>query len=426
MSKRGILLLSIIMMGLLTLGTGNDLGCGKFAPGVVYAEEINLRGAIEIALKNNLELLAFQKRLEEAKGEITRASFLLPSNPTVGAEMNNRYSTRENTGDTDYIITLSQELQVAGQRGKKISVAEKNLQKVSAEIEALEWDIITRVKQNFYEVLALKMVLEARQAIELLYGGLKDALQSKFDEGAATILELNTAHIQYSQARKESLSASARYISSLLGLKFLLAMPEDYPIKLIGELEYQPIMADLSNLINWALETRPDLKALGQEVERAELEIDLLKSQRIPNPQVSGFLAREEGEQRIVGGGISIPLPIIDRKQADLQKASAVRGAAELNFTNRLLQVRKEVQSAYEIFTASQKGLEAYKDIAPEIEESLRLNEVTYREGKIGFLEFVLVQNNLIEAKISYLGTLLEYYQAIAELEKAATKKLVE
>ncbi|MFN3467801.1 MAG: TolC family protein, partial [Candidatus Brocadiales bacterium] len=244
--------------------------------------------------------------------------------------------------------------------------------------------------------------------------------------GAATVLELNTANIQYNRAKREYLVALGGYTSSLLGLKLLLALPEDHPLEPTGELEYVSIKPDLPGLIKWAIEARPDLKAAEREVERAGLEIDLLKSQRVPNPSLSGFVGREEDTQRIVGGGISIPLPLIDRKQGELQKASASKEAARLNLENKHLQIRKEVQSAYEVFLASQKGLEAYENIVPEMEESLKLNELTYMEGKVGFVEFVLFQNNLIEAKISYLEALLGYYRAIVDLEKASTRRLVE
>jgi len=410
---------SCILCFLLALGIGNP-------PQADCAERISLKEAVQRALENNLELQAFRKRLEEAKGDITKASLLLPSNPTVGTRMWERHNTRADSRHTDYNITLSQEFRIAGQRGKGISVAEKNLEKVTAEVETLEWDITARVKKNFYEALALKRVLEARQTIQELYERLREAMQLKFKEGASTILELNTANIQYNRARRDYQVASGGYAGSLLGLKLLLALPEDHPLEPAGELEYMAIRPDLPGLIKGALQTRPDLKAAEREVERADLEIGLLKSQRVPNPQLEGFIGREEGSQRMVGGGITIPLPLIDRKQGELQKASASKGAARLNLENKHLQIRKEVQSAYEVFLASQKGLEAYEGIVTEMAESLKLNELTYTEGKVGFVEFVLLQNNLIEAKISYLEALLGYYRAIVDLEKAAIRKLIE
>ncbi|MDI6760710.1 MAG: TolC family protein [Candidatus Brocadiaceae bacterium] len=417
--SRSLYSVSCILCLLLAMGIGNP-------PQADCAERIGLKEAVQKALENNLELQAFRQRLEEARGDLRKASLLLPSNPTVGTEIWERHITNENARSTDYAITLSQEFRIAGQRGKGISVAEKNLEKVTAEVETLEWDITARVKKNFYEVLALKKVLEARQTIQGLYERLREAMQLKFKEGAATILELNTANIQYNRARRDYQVASGGYASSLLGLKLLLALPEDHPLEPTGELGYAAMRPDLPGLIKGALQTRPDLKAVEREVERADLEIGLLKSQRIPNPSLSGFVGREEGTQRIVGGGISIPLPLIDRKQGELQKAGASKEAARLNLENKHLQIRKEVQSAYEVFLASQKGLEAYEGIIPEMAESLKLNELTYTEGKVGFVEFVLLQNNLIEAKISYLEALLDYYRAIVDLEKAATRRLVE
>ncbi len=417
MSKKGRYFFSLLVAVILVSAGAEKDAC---------AEGMTLKETVQRALDNNLELQAFRKRLEEARGDLTKASLLLPSNPAVETSIDNRYNTLENRRDTDYTVTLSQEFFIAGQRGKRISVAEKNIEKVTAEIGTLEWDVTTRVKRNFYEVLALKKIMEARQTIMELYERFKEAMQLKYKEGAATILELNTANIQYGRAKTEYQTALGRYTSSLLGLKLLLALPEDYPLEPVGELEYVLISPDLSGLMKGALEARPDLKATEREVERVGLEIDFIKSQRVPNPQVSGFLAREDGHNRIFGGAFTIPMPVIDRKQGELQRASASREAARLNLENKHLQVRKEVQSAYEIFLSFQKGLEAYVGIVPGMEESLKLNEVTYLEGKIGFLEFVLLQNTLIEAKVAYIEALLGYYQSLADLERAAASRLIE
>src|SRR3990167_8689866 len=87
-------------------------GIGKSA----CAERISLKETVQKALENNLELQAFRKRLEEAKGDLTKASLLLPSNPTVGTRMGERHNTRTDSTNTDYTITFSQEFRIAGQR----------------------------------------------------------------------------------------------------------------------------------------------------------------------------------------------------------------------------------------------------------------------------------------------------------------------
>jgi cobalt-zinc-cadmium efflux system outer membrane protein len=398
----------------------------SYAPEVLAQKAVTLEEAIGMALGNNRDLTAFRKRLEEARGDLTKASLILPSNPKLESQMDNRHSTRENETHTDYTVGLSQEVRIAGQRGKAISVAEKGLEKVKAEIDTLEWTITSRVKGNFYEVLALKKVLELRELIQGLFEKLTKALRTKYDAGAATILEVNSTEIQYVRAKKEYLDARGKYLASLLNLKLLLGLPQDSPIEAKGELKYRKFQTDLSELMEKALKFRPDLKALELEEERASREVSLIKSQRIPNPVLSGFFGRDEGSDRIAGGAISIPLPLIDRKQGELQKANAIRDAARINIEGRTLQIHKELESAYQVFLSSEKGLEVYEEILSELEDSLQLNELTYLEGKTSFVEFLLLQNNLLESKASYLEALLGYYQALVELERASFKSLIE
>lgn len=395
-------------------------------PGTVKAQTVTLKEAVETALKNNRDLIAFRKGLEQAKGDLTKASLILPSNPALRSQLDSRHNTRENEFHTDYELSLSQEVRIAGQRGKGMSAAGKNVEKVQAEIEALEWEITARVKGNFYEVLALKRVLELRELIKGLYEKLLNAFRLKYEAGAATILELNSVEIQYGRAQKEYLDAQGNYLKSLLQLKLILGLPQDYPLDVRGELRYRVIPVEFSALLERALKTRPDLRALELEEERANLDISFVKAQRVPNPILSGFFGREDGVNRVAGGAISIPLPLIDRKQAELQKAHATRDAARIRIEGKNLQISQEVQSACEVFLASQKGLGIYEGILQGVEDSLKLNEVTYLEGKVSFIEFLLLQNNLIETKVSYLGALLGYYKALVELERASVKSLLE
>ncbi|OHB38443.1 MAG: hypothetical protein A2060_03385 [Planctomycetes bacterium GWA2_50_13] len=69
--------------------------------------------------------------------------------------------------------------------------------------------------------------------------------------------------------------------------------------------------------------------------------------------------------------------------------------------------------------------MKAYEEIFSEIEDSLELNELTYKEGKEDFIGFLLLQNNLLEAKVSYFEALLNYYNALVELERVSFTKTI-
>jgi cobalt-zinc-cadmium efflux system outer membrane protein len=241
----------------------------------------------------------------------------------------------------------------------------------------------------------------------------------RYKAGAISALELNSIKIKYGLAKQQLLVAKKNNQNSLLNLKLLLGKSKDEPLSLKGDLTYRALQVNLEDLLASAYETRPDLKAMELEKERAYQEISLRKAERIPNPDLSGFFTREEGgADDIVGGSVSISIPIWDRKQSELKKARTAKDTANVNLKNKYLGIQKEVEAAYRSFMAENEGISIYTDeIMPQVDESLKLNEISYREGKINFIEFLTVQSDLIEIRTAYLNTLLDYNNAIINLE---------
>src|SRR5205807_2233583 len=67
-------------------------------------------------------------------------------------------------------------------------------------------------------------------------------------------------------------------------------------------------------LVARALDARPDLGAAREERARLETEVRLAaRHGRIPNPALRGYYRQERLGEHIVGGGVSVPLPIFNR-----------------------------------------------------------------------------------------------------------------
>src|SRR5581483_8314342 len=94
-----------------------------------------------------------------------------------------------------------------------------------------------------------------------------------------------------------------------------------------------------------ALERRPDLAALEREKAVTEAEVRLTRSERIPNIKAGPFYERDDKDN--IGGRISIPLPIFDRKQAELREALARKSAANINYLGLRQNIERSVRAAY-------------------------------------------------------------------------------
>ncbi len=401
-----------------------------FSPNILMAEEgretnsVNLEECIKAAIENNLQIAAARKGLGTAEADRIKASFLLPSNPKLNSRVGSRNAPASR--HTDYMFSLSQELQVYGQRGKRIKVSNKKIERVEFEIADVERTVIAKIKTGFYEVLTAREILALRENVNSIFERLWDATRERYNAGAIAALELNSIKIGYGQARQQLLVANNNYKNRLLSLKLLLGKPGDEVLNIEGKLYSEKLLISMEDLLTSAYGKRPDLKAIEIEKERASQEISLRKVEIIPNPSVSGFFSREEGDDDIVGGQLTIAIPIWDRKQPELKRARTTRDKADINIKYKQLEIQKEVETAFQTFMAAKEGIAIYTDeIIPQVDESLSLNEISYQEGNTSFIEFLTMQKNLLETRATYINTLLDYNKAIINIETVSGENLI-
>ncbi|MHC4268301.1 MAG: TolC family protein [Planctomycetota bacterium] len=385
---------------------------------------VNLEECITIAIENNLQIATARKKIGLAEADRIKASLLMPSNPKFNSRIGSRNTPQDR--HTDYMFSLSQEVQIYGQRRKRINVSNKKIERVKSEIADVERNIIANVKTSFYEVLTAKEILKLRENVESIFERLWDATRERYKAGAISALELNSIKIGYGQAKQQLLVAKSSYQNSLLDLKLKLGEPGDEVLHIKGRLYSSKLQINVEDILTSAYVNRPDLKAMELEKERASQEISLRKVEIIPNPKILGFFSREEGDNDIVGGQVSISIPIWDRKQSELKRAKTAKEVATIKIKYKQLEIQKEVETVYQKFVAAKNGLAIYTDeIIPQVDESLELNEISYKEGSTNFIEFLMMEKNLLETRALYLNTLLDYNKAIIGIETVSGENLI-
>ncbi|MCL6508801.1 MAG: TolC family protein, partial [Bryobacteraceae bacterium] len=90
------------------------LGRGQESP------PLTLPDALRLATERNPDLLAARQELEIARGRLVKAQYPNQFNPEIGGNAARRHFAGGPGGSTDFDVTISQELEVAGQRSKRI------------------------------------------------------------------------------------------------------------------------------------------------------------------------------------------------------------------------------------------------------------------------------------------------------------------
>lgn len=392
------------------------------------AEPLTIERALDLARRHNPELLAAQQEAEIARGRLVKARYWNQFNPEIEGGASQR---RFDVGGSEVQRTggVSLEIEVAGQRGKRIDEAERNLARVDAEIANTERLVLAQVKESFYRTLYLQRRLQLFRQVEDLNRRLRDASAERFRSGEVPKLEANLAVIRYSQSRKDTLTAERDQRNSGRAIERLLGREPLGTVKIAGDLSVHPIEVPVDTLLETALRTRPDLHARDAEIQRVEAETSLTKRLLVPNPTLRGGYDEETealgSRDHIIGGAISIPLPVFDRRQAELTALAGQRAQATYNRSGTALAVQTEVRDAYRSYEAAAEAVQVFEaDAASRIVESFRFVETAYREGKIDLLQLVVVQNDLVAAQFSHLDSLWDYRLARTALDRAVGQPL--
>ncbi len=377
--------------------------------------------AVQDALSHNPDLQAL--RLEEgaSNGRFEKARLLLNNNPTIEGNISKKDRPEGEDGGayTNYGFKLSQEFEVAGQRGSRITVAENEFARTQAEIKDKERVLIAEVKDAFAKVLAMKKKNGLAREIVSLKEELLGYTKIKFQAGDISGLDVNLAEVELSKAKRDFLQSEKEHREALLALQGLIGGSPDLSLSLQGDLPSDaPALPDKQAIKELASSRRPDAKATLFEVEKTKAALKLAKKEVIPNVTLSGFYDRDE-LRNVVGLGVSIPFPLFDRKQTERKEAYARAEGAKIKSAGLQKTIDREVEQAVNDLATAIEELNLFqKEIIVKAAENLNLLNLAFKEGKVGFFEVRLAQKETIEVQFAYIDARMKTQLAINAIEK--------
>ena len=386
------------------------------------ASGITMDEAVREALRNNPVLQTARQEEIAAQGKLDQAGLLLGSNPVIeGTSAKKKYPADAGGEEfRNYEVRLSQEFEIAGQRGLRKDAANKALEKTVQEIRDQERALIAEVKDAFAKALAAKGKKALAEETVMLQEELYGFAEIKFKAGEVAALETNLASVELGKAKRDLLQAAREERAAILSLQALLGLRPDGAFTIRGELptEVPPVPAkeDLKQL---AVSRRPDIKAASADVDSTTTAMKVAGRSAFPNVTVSGFIEKDE-RANITGLAISVPLPLFNRNQAERKEARARSEQANIRQSGLEKTIDRELEEAHASLATAAEELGLFrKEILDKALENLDLMNLSYKEGKIGFFEVRLAQKDTLDAQLAYLDAQFRTQVALNALEKA-------
>jgi cobalt-zinc-cadmium efflux system outer membrane protein len=193
-----------------------------------------------------------------------------------------------------------------------------------------------------------------------------------------------------------------------------------------GPFDFSRELAPLDELRQTAIETRPDLKAAWQSVDKAKTDHQLAIANGSTDPTFGFDVGRNPPIDQYIGFGISIPLRIFDRNQGEKTRTQLDISRNERVANATRAQVLGDVDSAYAMVNTNIILLQPYRDRYLQQAEEIRDTiSISYEHGAASLLDFLNAQAEYRTVQVSYLNLIAAYLSAAGQLNLAVGREVI-
>jgi outer membrane protein, heavy metal efflux system len=391
---------------------------GAMAPGAAFGAAPEIRFDEALAAARHSPALARRAAEVEAARADLLAARTYPHNPELEVELADRSGPGGST--TDRGAGVSQRLELAGQRSRRVEAAAAALDAARAAFRQARVEVLGEVASAFAEAVHRRDLLAVEETEAELARAFAATVERRVDAGSATAVELALAQAGLARAERGLALAAGAYGAARARLAERLGAAASPLATPAGGL---PPLADpppLDELLARAVPARGDLAGAIARVEAAEARERLARALRFPDLTVAARAGREEGDD-VAGVGFSLPLPLFDRNRAGIAEARAELAAARSEVELARLAARREVAAAHGRLAAALAAQRATERLGVDsLEEGLGLLERSFEAGKIGSAELLLYRRELVEGRRQALAASRDAWEAALELAVAA------
>ena len=402
---------------------------------------LRLGQAIEAARRVNPDVRAAREALAAATARERQAGAY--PNPTLSYGREQTSAAGETNSQN--IAAVEQRLEIGGVRGARAEAARLRREAAAARLDAA----VTALSFETTRAYALALAADRRaqladQANEAFARAraVSDRRLAAGDVSGYAHRRIRLEAARYAGARAEALLARRAARLSLAALisgtadsvaSMDVVLADSLPTfgrPLAGGNAARPDLqlsqlATPDSLVALAVRSRRDLRAVELEADAARAEARLTARERVPQPAVSlGFKnERVAGAPEQANGfiaGISLPLPLWDRREGAIAAADAEsrRRVAEADVVRQ--RVAREVAEAYDGYRALEAQLAVLApELGGETGVAMRAVQVAYTEGEATVVEWLDAVRAYQEAESSFATLRAETMIRRAAFERA-------
>lgn len=386
---------------------------------------LSLEDAVQLALKNNPDVLITQLGEDTAKATLKQArgqnSFSWKASSTLGrSEKNNDSWTNSNSNS----ISASLPIYSGGANQNNIKSGE-----IGVDIAKLNTQRKWETTQNsviaaYYDALEAKKKLAVYQDTVDKYQQHLTNVSQLYEAGSKAKIDVLRSEVELSDAQQELIKGKASYDNSLSTLRNLIYVDSNEPLELTDDFTYVAFDGTVSDCVDYAMANRKDLLVDSYKIEQKELALKTAKAGYSPTVDLTlntGWdkqVLPDSGNHSI-GATIGVNWNIFDSgvtaSKVDAAKTElAIAQATLLKDKNDVdLSVRKDYNSMRE----AEERFDSTSAAVKQAEEDYFIATEKYKAGEGIMLDIIDAQEALSTARHNYISAQYDYARYKAALE---------
>ena len=420
---------------LLLLWFGTRTGTAQASPGQPVPQLLTWQDVRNRFEAKNPTLLADQLNVDESRAEEITA-YLRP-NPTLtlsadGTQIAPSHGVWKPFAGTFESPNISYLIERREKRQLRLESAKRGTMITQYDHADLERSLLFDLRGAFVSTLQAKAVLQLAKDDLSYWDHVLAISQTRFSAGDIASVDLEKLELQ--RVQYESALQTAEVNLRTAKIQLLRLLDDRTPIEqfdVSGQYDFNDQLMQRDEFRKIALDTRPDLKAAIEAVDKAQADHRLAIANGSADPTVGAWYTHNASTNNpfatnTAGVSVSVPLRIFDRNQGeklrtqlDITRQQRLRDAAETT-------VLSDVDTGYAVVDSNLTLLRAYKQ--DYLQQATHVRDTVffaYQHGGASLLEFLSAQSDYRTVQLNYLNLIGSYLTAAAQLNMAVGREVV-
>ncbi|HAB19760.1 MAG TPA: TolC family protein [Verrucomicrobiota bacterium] len=386
------------------------------------ADAVTIEELVSSTLAQSPELRFYEAEIAAAQAGRKTAGLL--ANPEVSGSIGTK-RTRDAADNLAgeglaWSVSAMQNFEWPGRLGLRKAIANRDVALAELGLARFRASLAARTRLLAYGLFAAEEKAEATAEVADRMRALKEVLVQRDPAGITPLLETRVIEATELTTQRQAAEAALAVESALLELNALRGLTNSGRLVVKpAELSFRPTF-ELPQLLSLARTNNFDLRLRAVELEQQGFRVDLAKNERWPGISVGPMISEENAvdRERIIGAGVSFPLPLWNRNGANIAAAKARQLQAETLLAVAERDTDRQVIQAATTYRTKLREMERWRpDAIAHFRSAADLADRQYRLSALPAATYVELQRQYLEAMSGLLDTKREALEAAQQLE---------